>query len=141
MFKSSMFLCITILLVGCEHTSVSHQSPTGAITSADKTSFLIRSHQRLQTQQGAPNPIPPADPVIIAGTASNATGLEGVVGLAPRSRDNLFPNEAYQTVDGTGVASHDFFVYDNDVDPEPAVRVFRIGTVGVVASQIVGAAN
>ncbi len=133
-----LFCYICVALSGCQYNTVSHTTAQGAVTHNTNISFLTRSHSRIQTQQGSPNPIPASEPFSVPDTASNATGLESIVNQSLARNQMTYPiNEVHSTVDANGKTAHSYFVYDLDTDPEPGVRVFRIGTVGVVAGQIV----
>lgn len=134
MIRLIPLLCLS--LCACQYNSVIHKSSQGALTQNTNVSFLTRSHNRIQTQTGSPNPLPPSEPVLGPNTASNTTGLEGILNAQALSRS--YPiNEIQSTTDNQGKTAHDFFVYDLDSDSEPAIRAIRIGTAGAVAGQIV----
>lgn len=135
MYKLSL-LIICANLCGCQYSTVSHMSAQGAMTQNTDIAFLTRGHTRIQAQTGSANPLPPAEPVIAPNTASNTTGLEGILNAQTIGR-GLIVNESQTTLDNNGKSPKDFFVYDSDNDSEPAVRAIRIGTVGLVAGKVI----
>ncbi len=76
----------------------------------------------------------PALPVLVPDTAFNdpiptVKEIAGAFPPPPAPEKARFLGELGAPPNPAG---HDFFVYDSDVDPEPTVRVVRLGIIGSI---------
>ena len=144
--KRTLVLVLCLPLLGCETMNMKHYGGDGSLTNIQTTSFLTRGHTRIEkVASNNPEEVKFAEPYVVPNTASNDTGLGGWMSalLSFVKRPTTNSNDKQQTTTRdlqpmivTTEKKPEAFLFDHDSDSEPAVRVFRIGTVGAVTAYI-----